>query len=115
MHIVHIYNFIKPRLAAFKLFFWMRNIFNFPGMNDKKFNPDEIPEETFSETIANAIVHRNYYIDSSIQINLFDDRLEVNSPGNLPNTINEENIKFGVHIERNPTILYFLEKDTNRL
>ena len=72
----------------------------------------EIPEETFSEIIANAIVHRNYYIDSSIQINLFDDRLEVNSPGNLPNTINEENIKFGVHIERNPIILYFLEKDT---
>ncbi len=67
---------------------------------------------TFSEIIANAIVHRNYYIDSSIQINLFDDRLEINSPGNLPNTINEENIKFGVHIERNPIILYFLEKDT---
>jgi len=79
--------------------------FNAPGML-------EIPEETFSEIIANAIVHRNYYIDSSIQINLFDDRLEVNSPGNLPNTINEENVKFGVHIERNPIILYFLEKDT---
>jgi len=29
----------------------------------------------------------------------------------LPNTIDEENIKFGVHIERNPIILYFLEKD----
>jgi len=42
------YNFIKPRLAAFKLFFWMRNIFNFPGMEGKKFHPDEISEETLN-------------------------------------------------------------------
>ncbi|MBA7520709.1 hypothetical protein ES705_12805 [subsurface metagenome] len=71
----------------------------------------EIPEEAFSEAIANAIIHRNYYINAPIQIYLFDDRLEVVSPGNLPNTVTEENIKFGIHIERNPTILSFLEKD----
>ena len=71
----------------------------------------EIPEEAFSEIIANAIVHRNYYINAPIQIYLFEDRLETVSPGNLPNTVNEENIRFGVHIERNPVILYFLEKD----
>jgi len=78
--------------------------FNAPGVL-------EIPEEAFSETLANAIVHRNYYISAPIQIYLFDDRLEIHSPGNLPNTITEENIKFGVHVERNPTILSFLEKD----
>ena len=71
----------------------------------------EIPVEAFSEIIANAIVHRNYYISSPIQLQLFENRLEVVSPGNLPNTITEENIKVGVHIERNPTILSFLEKD----
>ncbi len=94
------------------IYFIKRNLRRIQG--NQNFNAPgilEIPEETFSETIANAIAHRNYYIDSSIQINLFDDRLEVNSPGNLPNTINEENIKFGVHIERNPIMLYFLEKD----
>jgi predicted HTH transcriptional regulator len=78
--------------------------FNAPGVL-------EIPEEAFAETIANAIVHRNYYISAPIQIYLFEDRLEIHSPGNLPNTITEENIKFGVHIERNPSILSFLEKD----
>lgn len=78
--------------------------FNAPGVI-------EIPEEAFAEIIANAIVHRNYYINAQIQIYLFDDRLEIISPGSLPNTITEENIKFGVHIERNPTILSFLEKD----
>jgi ATP-dependent DNA helicase RecG len=78
--------------------------FNAPGIL-------EIPEDAFAEITANAIVHRNYYINAQIQIYLFDDRLEIVSPGNLPNTITEENIKFGVHIERNPTILSFLEKD----
>jgi len=78
--------------------------FNAPGVL-------EIPEEAFAETIANAIVHRNYYISAPIQIYLFEERLEIQSPGNLPNTITEENIKFGVHVERNPTILSFLEKD----
>lgn len=81
---------------------------------DKNFNAPgklEIPEEAFSEIIANAIVHRNYYINAPIQIYLFKDRLEINSPGNLPNTITEENIKYGVHLERNPNMFSFLEKD----
>jgi len=79
--------------------------FNAPGVL-------EIPELAFAEIIANAIVHRNYYLSSPIQVHLFEDRLEINSPGNLPNTLNEENIKFGVHIERNPTILSHLEKNS---
>ena len=78
--------------------------FNAPGVL-------EIPEDAFSEIIANAIVHRSYYISAPIQIYLFENRLEIHSPGNLPNTITEENIKFGVHLERNPTVLTFLEKD----
>lgn len=78
--------------------------FNAPGIL-------EIPEQAFSEIIANAIIHRNYYISAPIQIFLFKNRLEIISPGNLPNTINAENIKWGVHVERNPTILSFLDKD----
>ncbi|RMG27120.1 MAG: transcriptional regulator [Methanobacteriota archaeon] len=78
--------------------------FNAPGVL-------EIPEEAFSEIVANAIVHRNYYISAPIQIYLFDDRVEIHSPGNLPNTLDEENIKFGIHIERNPIILSLMEKD----
>lgn len=71
----------------------------------------EIPEQAFTEAISNAIIHRDYFINSQIFINLFQDRLEVVSPGTLPNTLTEENIKFGAHVERNPTILTFLEKD----
>jgi ATP-dependent DNA helicase RecG len=71
----------------------------------------EIPLEAFAEAIGNAIVHRDYFINSPIFIHLFEDRIEIISPGTLPNTVTEENIKYGVHIERNPTILSFLEKD----
>lgn len=71
----------------------------------------EIPEPAFTEALSNAIIHRDYFISSQIFINLFHDRLEIVSPGTLPNTLTEENIKFGAHVERNPTILTFLEKD----
>ena len=71
----------------------------------------EIPYEAFAEALANALVHRNYFIQAPVQILLFGDRLEIVSPGNLPNAVNEENIKFGIHIERNPIILSFMEKD----
>ncbi|MDM8538836.1 putative DNA binding domain-containing protein, partial [Desulfobacterales bacterium HSG17] len=82
--------------------------------NDNNFNAPgelEILESAFTEAVSNAIIHRDYFINSPIFINLFFDRLEIVSPGTLPNTLTEENIKYGVHIERNPTILSMLERD----
>ncbi len=78
--------------------------FNAPGII-------EIPLDSFSEAIGNAIVHRDYFINAPVFVEIFEDRVEVISPGSLPNTLTEENIRYGVHIERNPTILSFLEKD----
>ena len=71
----------------------------------------EIPKEAFMEAVANAIVHRDYFINAPIFINVFKNRLEIISPGILPNTVTEDNMRYGVHIERNPTILSFLERD----
>lgn len=70
----------------------------------------EIPEPIFIEAIANAIVHRDYFIPSQIMIDLFSDRIEIISPGKLPNTLTESNIQYGIHIERNPILLTFLQK-----
>jgi ATP-dependent DNA helicase RecG len=64
----------------------------------------EIPKEVLEELIVNALVHRDYYISSSIQIFIFDDRLEIISPGKLPNTLNEDNVRFYTSIARNPII-----------
>jgi len=71
----------------------------------------EIPQETLKEAISNAIIHRDYFIQSPIYIEIWKDRVEIKSPGKLPNTLTIESIKAGIHNERNPIILSFLEKD----
>ena len=58
----------------------------------------------------NACIHRNYSISGSrIRVFLFDDRLEVHSPGRLPNTITIEKLSAGVSFAVNPVILKFME------
>jgi predicted HTH transcriptional regulator len=80
--------------------------FNAPGMI-------EIPVPVIKEVIANALVHRDYFISSSIFINMYNDRVDVISPGGLPNTVTIDNIKYGIHIERNPIILSYMAKEQN--
>ncbi|MCK5716200.1 MAG: putative DNA binding domain-containing protein [Thiomargarita sp.] len=70
----------------------------------------EIPLEILREALVNALVHRDYSLSAPIRILMFDDRLEIHSPGNLPNTVTVENIKAGIHVERNPIILSFMAK-----
>jgi len=68
----------------------------------------EIPKVALEEAVINALVHRNYYIASNIRLFVFDDRVEIKSPGKLPNTLTVESIQYGIHIERNPIIVSFL-------
>lgn len=75
---------------------------------DEKFNSLgelEIPIETIEELLVNALVHRDYFINSSIKVFIFDNRIEIISPGKLPNTLTIEKIKAGISVIRNP-ILY---------
>jgi ATP-dependent DNA helicase RecG len=54
------------------------------------------------EAIVNAIVHRDYSLSGSqIRVFVFADRIEVRSPGRLPNSVTLDNIRLGVHAERN--------------
>lgn len=76
--------------------------------NDNNFNSQgqlEIPIETIIELLVNALIHRDYFINSSIKVFIFDNRIEIISPGSLPNTLTIENIKLGTSVIRNP-ILY---------
>lgn len=55
------------------------------GVNKRKgFLEDEIPAEAFREVIVNAVAHRDYSSQASIQISVLADRIEVWSPGQLP-------------------------------
>lgn len=61
--------------------------------------------KALGEAVVNAIAHRDYSLSGSqIRVFLFDDRIEVRSPGRLPNSVSIDNIKLGVHAERNRTI-----------
>jgi len=64
----------------------------------------EISQEVLTELIINALVHRDYYIQSSIKIFMFDDRVEIISPGKLTNSLTVEKIKNGISIHRNPIL-----------
>ena len=71
----------------------------------------EIPIESLREVIINAVAHRNYQLPSQIRIFIFDNRIEIKSPGKLPNTVTVENIKLGFPLHRNPLIVSFLAKE----
>ena len=70
----------------------------------------EIPIEIFEELIVNALVHRDYFINSTIKIFIFDNRIEIISPGILPNSLTIKNILLGYSIVRNP-ILHNISKN----
>lgn len=68
------------------------------------------PPRVFRELIVNACCHRNYAIaGSQIRVLLYDDRLEVISPGRLPNSVTVEKLKAGVSYAVNPVIVKFME------
>jgi len=98
-----------PQLYRASMAFLINNLRMVQG--DQGFNTLgilEIPRVALEEAVINALVHRNYYISSNIRIFIFDDRVEIKSPGRLPNTLTVESIKYGIHIERNPVIVSLL-------
>jgi predicted HTH transcriptional regulator len=64
----------------------------------------EVPEVVITELLVNALIHRDYFIHDSIKIFLFDDRIEITSPGKLPNNLTAEQIRRGVRRSRNHII-----------
>ncbi|MFM0877456.1 ATP-binding protein [Streptococcus suis] len=64
----------------------------------------EYPEFAWFEGVVNAVTHRDYSVyGDHIRVLMFDDRLEIHSPGKLPNIVTVENIKHE-RFSRNPRI-----------
>ena len=81
--------------------------------NGKGFNSTgelEAPPVALEELVANMLLHRDYFISAPWRVFIFDDRIELISPGALPNNITVENIRHGVSIIRNPLIASFATK-----
>ena len=64
----------------------------------------ELPTDSIRELIANAVAHRSYLEPGNIQVALYDDRLEITSPGMLLNNVTIEKMIEGYSRPRNPAI-----------
>ncbi len=66
----------------------------------------EYPEEALREVLVNALVHRDYSIaGTDVMLSIFSDRLEIQSPGRLPNTVTIEGMRSGMRYARNQTLV----------
>ena len=70
----------------------------------------EVPKIVFEELIANALIHRDYFVTAPVRVFIFSDRIEIISPGHLPNNLTIENIKNGNSNIRNPILASFATK-----
>ncbi len=63
------------------------------------------PSEVIREVLANAFAHRDWTRAGDVEVALYSDRLEIQSPGALPNTMTTEKMKAGQRLPRNPLII----------
>ncbi len=75
-----------------------------------------VPQKALREAIANALLHRKYSIPGAVKIALYDDRLEIFSPGGFPGLVDTKNLGDGTTCLRNPHLtqiarrLHLIEK-----
>lgn len=72
----------------------------------------EYPPETLHEIITNAVLHRDYSVAADIQIRIFDNRVEVESPGRLAGHVTTENI-LHTQFARNQRLVRMINKFPN--
>ncbi|MGL5263398.1 MAG: ATP-binding protein [Candidatus Rhabdochlamydia sp.] len=70
----------------------------------------EIPQIVFEELLVNALIHRDYFVSAPVRLFIFDDRIEIINPGNLPDHLSVEKIRTGNSIQRNPILASFAAK-----
>jgi ATP-dependent DNA helicase RecG len=67
------------------------------------------PRETLHEILTNAVLHRDYSIPDDVHVRIFDNRVEIESPGTLPGHITVENI-LDERFSRNPSLVRLINK-----
>ena len=91
---VHLYNYI--------ISFLTRNLRR--KQVEKDFNSQgelEVSIASLSEIVTNGILHRSYVIEAPLRVFIFDNRIEIHSPGLLPEGVSMESIKHGASVPRN--------------
>lgn len=78
-------------------------------LGDSGLEQIKYPDETLHEIVTNAVLHRDYSITADIQIRIFDNRVEVESPGKLPGHVTVTNI-LDTQSARNPSLVRLINK-----
>lgn len=81
-------------------------------MTDEGLTNIEYPREALHEVITNAVLHRDYAHNDDVHVRIFDNRIEVESPGRLPAHITPDNI-LTERFARNPTMVRIINKFPN--
>lgn len=88
--------------------FIMNNIpYSQKGQHVNSVAEPAVPRIVFEELLANALLHRDYFINAAVRVFVFDDRVEIINPGHLPNNLTIENVKKGNSVARNPILTTF--------
>lgn len=91
--------------------FVMRNLHKVrAGRNVNEPGTPEIPKNVFEELLVNALAHRDYLVSAPIRLFVFDNRIEIISPGHLPNNLTVAKILTGNANIRNPILVSYVAK-----
>ncbi|MCH9634427.1 MAG: hypothetical protein S4CHLAM7_11780 [Chlamydiae bacterium] len=87
---------------------WISRKFTLQGV--KLASKPIIPHSALREAVINALIHRKYFIPGSIKIALYDDRVEIFSPGSFPGLVDVNHLGDGTTFLRNPNIARLARK-----
>lgn len=100
-----------PKIFEDVLAFVMRNLHKVQaGRGVNAPGQPEIPESVFEELLVNSLVHRDYLVSAPVRVFIFDNRIEIISPGHLPNNLTVEKIRTGNSNIRNPILVSYVAK-----
>jgi len=100
-----------PELFREGMLFFSRNLKHLQdGQNFNSVGKMEISQTALEELLQNALLHRDYTKNAPVLLMIFDDRLEIVSPGSLPNSLTVESIKMGQAVVRNNLIVSYASK-----
>ncbi|MCY3986927.1 MAG: putative DNA binding domain-containing protein [Candidatus Dadabacteria bacterium] len=104
-------NLMEAGLVEQAVYFVRRNTPVHSRLKDgaRRVDTPTYPEEVIRETIVNALIHRDYLLSGTdIELAIYENRLEVISPGKLPNGITPERTRLGVRAARNDLLKDFM-------
>ena len=100
-----------PKIFEESMRFFTTNLLHVQaGQNFNSTGKLEVSQIALEELLQNALIHRDYSKNSPVRILIFDNRIEIISPGSLPNSLTVENIKMGNAVVRNNLLASYCYK-----